>query len=1101
VVSVYLPPRIALVGKVAGNPVTQLDFAGRVEAVTISSYRKRGVKGWTLSRSDGENVLAVAYKTSANPFGTVLLAPKATGLPSSRNDAMNGYRWLSPKPRGIDRTSNLDALCAQVRDSWKGAFEFKGEERNEEDEIVQRGLRPPQLGALYAALAYWTVTHEVGTIVMPTGTGKTETMLALLAHARPSCLLVIVPTSALRDQIADKFLTFGVLQDFGVIGEAASLPIVGKMEHQFSNAQDASLFMRSCNVCVATMPVIGGCSEEVQQALASACTHLFIDEAHHTPAKTWNAFRERVNYQGKPILQFTATPFRRDGKHVGGKPLFSYPLRKAQEEGYFTPVTFISIWEYNRDKADEAIAARAVQALRDDLAADRDHLLMARTDNIKRAEQVQAIYKVLAPDLAPLVVHSEQKMGERLQAINGLHSRRSRIIVCVDMLGEGFDLPQLKVAALHDIHKSLAVTLQFVGRFTRTASTKIGEATVVANAADADVEEALEDLYAKDSNWNVVLRRLSEGATGRQRRRSEFIEGFQNAPTALSLHNVYPKMSMVAYKTSEQEWMPDATWKYLEKVDLLVEPTTNPTERVQLFITRERMPVVWGETKTVTDVVHHLYVLHWDERQRLLFINSTNNSSTHLNLAQVVCGDNVSLIRGEVVYRSLFGVGRLILSNLGLLHLLSRANQFTMHVGSDVKEGLSRAALDNRKKSNLFSRGYEGGESITIGASHKGRIWSQRVAEDIPEWVAWCQHVGAKLLDQTISTERILAHAIIPEIITTRPSLVPLNIEWPTYFYLRNEEAITIEIGGESVPFYQGELKITTFTDSGPLRFKVVAENNEAEYEVLFKGQVVEYQATGESVAYLTASGRRAPLGEWFQDEYPLITFEDSSKLEYNEIFSPKAEREPYDAALIEQWVWSGVDITQESQYKHHANPKRLEYRPQSVQRHLIERLLGDYGPEYDIIFDDDGSGEIADVVALRAAGDNLLLHLFHCKFSKSDAVGVRVKDFYEVCGQAQQSVHWRSTIKAVFTRLKLREQSRQENYGLSRFAKGDLAKLEELRRQSRALYPEFRIYIVQPGLDTPEVSSAILELLGTTELYLRETFDVPLTVIASSRL
>ena len=36
------------------------------------------------------------------------------------------------------------------------------------------------------------------------------------------------------------------------------------------------------------------------------------------------------------------------------------------------------------------------------------------------------------------------------------------------MLGEGFDLPELKIAALHDVKKSLPVTLQFTGRFTRT---------------------------------------------------------------------------------------------------------------------------------------------------------------------------------------------------------------------------------------------------------------------------------------------------------------------------------------------------------------------------------------------------------------------------------------------------------------------------------------------------------------------------------------------------------------------------------------------------------------------------------------------------------
>lgn len=69
----------------------------------------------------------------------------------------------------------------------------------------------------------------------------------------------------------------------------------------------------------------------------------------------------------------------------------------------------------------------------------------------------------------------------------------------------------------------------------------------------------------------------------------------------------------------------------------------------------------------------------------------------------------------------------------------------------------------------------------------------------------------------------------------------------------------------------------------------------------------------------------------------------------------------------------------------------------------------------------------------------------------------------------------------------------------MSRFEKGDLLKLEELRRHSRSLYPKFHIYIVQPGLETSKISTQILELLGATELYLSETFNVPFTVIASS--
>lgn len=73
-------------------------------------------------------------------------------------------------------------------------------------------LRRPQVGALHSVIGYWSSgLTEPGIVVMPTGTGKTETMLALFVATRPERLLVIVPTSALRDQIAGKFTTLGIL--------------------------------------------------------------------------------------------------------------------------------------------------------------------------------------------------------------------------------------------------------------------------------------------------------------------------------------------------------------------------------------------------------------------------------------------------------------------------------------------------------------------------------------------------------------------------------------------------------------------------------------------------------------------------------------------------------------------------------------------------------------------------------------------------------------------------------------------------------------------------------------------------------------------------
>ncbi len=66
------------------------------------------------------------------------------------------------------------------------------------------------------------------------------------------------------------------------------------------------------------------------------------------------------------------------------------------------------------------------------------------------------------------------------------------------MLGEGFDFPELKIAALHDPHRSVGVALQFIGRFARSRP-DLGTATAVVSRPDPGYDERLRALYAESS--------------------------------------------------------------------------------------------------------------------------------------------------------------------------------------------------------------------------------------------------------------------------------------------------------------------------------------------------------------------------------------------------------------------------------------------------------------------------------------------------------------------------------------------------------------------------------------------------------------------------
>ena len=72
-------------------------------------------------------------------------------------------------------------------------------------------------------------------IVLPTGTGKTETMLASLVYSRPTRLLVLVPSNVLRTQIAEKFESLGLLRKIGCIPDHLFNPKVGlaQVRHSF----------------------------------------------------------------------------------------------------------------------------------------------------------------------------------------------------------------------------------------------------------------------------------------------------------------------------------------------------------------------------------------------------------------------------------------------------------------------------------------------------------------------------------------------------------------------------------------------------------------------------------------------------------------------------------------------------------------------------------------------------------------------------------------------------------------------------------------------------------------------------------------------------
>ncbi|QOQ80734.1 hypothetical protein INP81_15295 [Comamonas thiooxydans] len=236
-------------------------------------------------------------------------------------------------------------------------------------------------------------------------------------------------------------------------------------------------------------------------------------------------------------------------------------------------------------------------------------------------------------------------------------------------------------------------------------------------------------------------------------------------------------------------------------------------------------------------------------------------------------------------------------------------------------------------------------------------------------------------------------------------------------------------------------------------------------------------------------------LSDYFTKNPPTVWFADGSSLEGCLHTQLPMVVHPYPVESLQVVDWTGVDLKKESQ-----GPDK---HPDSIQFAVIASLQKD--SKYVVIFDDDGSGEAADVVAIALAGDGVRewieVELYHLKYANGDP-GARVDDLYVVCGQAQRSVSWLANDNRrteLFAHLLKREQARINAKRSSRLERGDQNLLHEVLEKSRIQELRLKVYVVQPGLSKMKASASQLRLLAVTERFLSDTYEVPFSVMCSA--
>lgn len=925
-----------------------------------------------------------------------------------------------------------------------------------------KGLRNAQIGAIHAIAAHATIDPlDTAVIVMPTGSGKTTVLMLAPYILLKTKVLIVTPSTMVRGQIADEFTRLKTLKNIGVFDLTIEAPHVYEMEHLYSVDQDSNIAV--ADVVIASHQVAASLSDS---AVKSQFDYVIIDEAHHVPAPTWQKILTNMKHASSLLV--TATPFRLDKKEIHGTHIYNYPLSKAYKDGIFGAITFIPIEE--APEKDRLIALEAERVLQNDRADNLDHYLMVRTDTKEKAKTLEILYGEITK-LHLKRIDSSMSYRTIKHTIEDLKSHKLDGVICVDMLGEGFDFPNLKIAAIHEPQKSLASTLQFVGRFARTNADRIGTAKFIAMNDEA-LRIENHRLYTSDAVWQDMIIELSEQKIQSDLENSAALKEFtrpENGQEVISLHNIRPNCHARVYRVDGFNVncsFPD---------DLCVNENiyrSFETNTVVGIASKNEVPL-WLEGDQAVNTEVNLYIVHYQSSTGLLFIYSQiKTENTYESIALHFCHTHKKVARDEM-NRVLAGYTSYEFFNTGMQNRYAESGEsYRIYAGSNTAASIDETTGRMLSAGHAFCKVNQAGEDSTIGYSSGSKFWSSTYLS-IPEYIKWCDKFGEKINDKLITVKTNTNFDRLP--VPTRISEYSDEILFAFFSEKVYLSPPNISLDGQSET-------IGLLTDADLHVVKPVTASDHVDFVVSF-GEYKEQFSCDKEGQYRSATNlfvcrdgtKTTRLFEYF-NENPLI-FKTASDSIYtgHEVLRGNETYEAYDINRIDSFDWTvhNTDITVEEGI--------VPNGKQSIQATLKDSLLKN--AYYSHIVFDHGTGEVADFITFASDATHVNIELYHCKAMKGAGYNSSVDDVYEVAQQAIKSTIWLKSKSALLDKLQKRIKGSQKQ----KFIRGDLKSLKDLLRSQRIMV--VTIYIVQPAISKSiSMEEKIGTVLSAATFFIRNT-------------
>jgi superfamily II DNA or RNA helicase len=321
---------------------------------------------------------------------------------------------------------------------------------------------------------------------MPTGTGKTVVFCEILnqfyrsdvSHKR---ILILVHRIELVDQIKDTFNNwFHSISRTYVLSKGAKKALKLNLNSNFPKKTNSVVIISMVQTMV----------NAIENIDTRNVGMIIVDECHHVRAKTYETIINKIisdNSKTK-LLGVTATPIRMDGK--GFRRIFS-KLVKAEGILNFIKNGFLSKYEHFSSRIIKIRREERVKYLnsRHEFNDLKIEPIYSTEDAI--AEVINS-YKTLANGKKSIVyainkshaeilkqkflgsefsqidyITSDTPIIDRKRIIKDFKESRINILINVDILTEGFDLPSIECVILARPTMSLVKYLQMIGRAIR----------------------------------------------------------------------------------------------------------------------------------------------------------------------------------------------------------------------------------------------------------------------------------------------------------------------------------------------------------------------------------------------------------------------------------------------------------------------------------------------------------------------------------------------------------------------------------------------------------------------------------------------------------